>query len=223
MRFIALVLAAVTAISWSHSGGAPQHAGRPMNIVVLVIDDTRWDSIGAAGNRIVRTPRLDATRIRGHPLHAGARRHVHLHDEPGLSPDRPVHVPAWHRPFRQATDAGRVRPNLCRSAAQPPGIGPGTSGSTTSALPRPTDFDFLRAYHGRHWVAGANGERVHVTEQNARDAIEFLRTRPPDKPFLLSVGYFAPHAEDSATEQYLPQDWSARALRRREGPTFSAR
>ena len=36
-----------------------QPAARPMNIVVLVIDDTRWDSIGAAGNRIVHTPRLD--------------------------------------------------------------------------------------------------------------------------------------------------------------------
>jgi arylsulfatase A-like enzyme len=50
---------------------------------------------------------------------------------------------------------------------------------------------------------------VHVTEQNARDSIDFLRARPKDKPFLLSVGYFAPHAEDSAAEQYLPQDWSA--------------
>ena len=55
----------------------------------------------------------------------------------------------------------------------------------------------------------ANGERVHVTEQNARDSIDFLRARPKDKPFLLSVGYFAPHAEDMAKEQYLPQDWSA--------------
>ena len=74
---------------------------------------------------------------------------------------------------------------------------------------RPADFDFLRAYHGRHWVTAADGERVHVTESNARDALEFLRKRPRDKPFLLSVGYFAPHAEDSAPEQYLPQEWSA--------------
>jgi arylsulfatase A-like enzyme len=54
------------------------------------------------------------------------------------------------------------------------------------------------------------GERVHVTEKNARDSIEFLRTRPRDKPFLLTVGYFAPHAEDSAKDQYLAQDWSAK-------------
>ena len=68
--------------------------------------------------------------------------------------------------------------------------------------PRPDDYDYLRAYHGRHWVTGAAGERVHVTEQNARDSLEFLKTRPKDKPFALSVGVLAPHAEDSAKEQY---------------------
>ena len=28
-------------------------------------------------------------------------------------------------------------------------------------------------------------------------------------PFCLSVSYFAPHAEDSHPEQFLPQEWSA--------------
>lgn len=31
----------------------------PMNVVVLVSDDQRWDSLGAAGNDVIRTPRLD--------------------------------------------------------------------------------------------------------------------------------------------------------------------
>jgi arylsulfatase A-like enzyme len=30
-----------------------------MNIVVLVSDDQRWDALGAAGNDIIHTPRLD--------------------------------------------------------------------------------------------------------------------------------------------------------------------
>jgi arylsulfatase A-like enzyme len=58
-------------------------------------------------------------------------------------------------------------------------------------------------------MAGSVGERVHVTEQNARDAIAFLQARPKDRSFALTVGFFAPHAEDNAPEQYLPQDWSA--------------
>jgi arylsulfatase A-like enzyme len=87
----------------------------------------------------------------------------------------------------------------------------GHVGKYDVGAPRTADHDFLRAYHGRHWVAGADGGRVHVTEQNARDSIDFLRARPRDRPFLLSVGYFAPHAEDGAPDQYLPQDWSAAA------------
>ena len=180
-----------------------------MNVVVLVIDDTRWDSIGAAGNKIVRTAAPRRACIRGHPLHAGAGRDIHLHGDQGLSPDPPVpYSPAWHRPFRQATHARRVRPNLCGGAARRR-VWTGYVGKYSVGPPRQADFDFLRAYHGRHWIELANGDRVHVTEQNARDSIDFLRARPKDKPFLLSVGYFAPHAEDMAKEQYLPQDWSA--------------
>jgi arylsulfatase A-like enzyme len=59
---------------------------------------------------------------------------------------------------------------------------------------------------------------VHVTEQNARDALEFLRARPEGKPFLLTVGFFAPHAEDAARDQYLPQDWSAASYENVEVP-----
>ena len=110
-------------------------------------------------------------------------------------------------------------PGLLRSA----GYWTGYVGKYDVGAARPADFDFLRTYHGRHWLEGAGGERVHVTEQNARDSIDFLRARPKDKPFLLSVGYFAPHAEDSAKEQYLPQDWSAAAYRGREGAAIAAR
>jgi arylsulfatase A-like enzyme len=76
---------------------------------------------------------------------------------------------------------------------------------------RAGDFDFVRAYHGRHWLTTDDGARIHVTERNAQDALDFLRGRPRGRPFLLSVGYFAAHAEDQAREQYLPQDWSVAA------------
>ncbi len=74
---------------------------------------------------------------------------------------------------------------------------------------RQDDFDFARIYCGRHW-SEIDGERIHVTERNAQDSLEFLRERPADQPFVLSLSFFAPHAEDSAEEQYLPQDWSAK-------------
>jgi arylsulfatase A-like enzyme len=59
-----------------------------------------------------------------------------------------------------------------------------------------------------HWIENG-GERIHVTEKNTRDALEFLESRPKERPFALAVGFFAAHAQDNAKEQYLPQDWSA--------------
>ena len=49
------------------------------------------------------------------------------------------------------------------------------------------------------------GRAVHVTQKNENDALEFLRTRPKDKPFCLTVAFFATHAEDGNPKQYLPQ------------------
>jgi arylsulfatase A-like enzyme len=83
--------------------------------------------------------------------------------------------------------------------------------------PRESDYDFLRAYHGVHWIESGS-ERVHVTEKNARDSLEFLRSRPKDRPFALAVGFFAAHAQDNAKEQYLPQDWSAAVYKEKRIP-----
>jgi arylsulfatase len=201
-----LLLLAATALS---AGDRPaQKPATPMNVVVLVIDDTRWDSIGAAGNTVVRTPSLD--QLAGDGIRftqARVTTSICTTSRASLLTGQYMSrhgIDRFGKPLTEDAFA-RTYPGQLRTA----GYWTGYVGKYDVGTPRATDFDFLRAYHGRHWIAGANGEQVHVTEQNARDSIEFLRARPKDKPFLLSVGYFAPHAEDSAKEQYLPQPWSA--------------
>jgi arylsulfatase A-like enzyme len=210
MRVAALVLATLSALSISISPAArtlPQNPGRP-NVVVLVIDDARWDSIGAAGNRIVRTPRLDALAAEGVRFtHARVATSICMTSRATLLTGQYMSrhgIDRFGKPLTPEAFASSY-PGLLRAA----GYWTGYVGKYDVGAARPGDFDFLRAYHGRHWLSAAGGERVHVTEQNARDAIEFLRARPRDRPFLLSVGFFAPHAEDGAPDQYLPQDWSA--------------
>jgi arylsulfatase A-like enzyme len=66
-------------------------------------------------------------------------------------------------------------------------------------------FDVGKSYAGTHWMKQADGSKVHVTEKNETDAIEFLRSRPADKPFCLTLAFFATHAEDGHPDQYLPQ------------------
>jgi arylsulfatase A-like enzyme len=66
-------------------------------------------------------------------------------------------------------------------------------------------FDFGRAYSGKHWMKQPDGTEIHVTRRNENDALEFLRGRPADKPFYLTLAFFATHAEDQNPRQYLPQ------------------
>ena len=189
-----------------------QPPAAPLNIVVLVIDDMRWDSIGAAGNRVVRTPQLDRLAADGIRFtQARVTTSICMVSRATLLTGQYMSrhgIDRFGKPLTPEAFA-TTYPGLLRRA----GYWTGYVGKYDVGAPRPSDFDFVRAYHGRHWLEGDGGERVHVTEQNARDAADFLRARPKDKPFLLSVGYFAPHAEDSAREQYLPQDWSAEAYR----------
>jgi arylsulfatase len=208
MRFATLALVIAFAAFPVHTR-SPQPSASRMNVVVLIIDDTRWDSIGAAGNTIVRTPRIDAIAAEGIRFtQARVATSICMASRASLLTGQYMSRHGIDQFGKQLTRDAFVRtyPGLLRDS----GYWTGQVGKYDVGAPRPADFDFLRAYHGRHWIDGANGERVHVTEQNARDSIDFLRSRPRDRPFLLTVGYFAPHAEDNAKEQYLPQDWSAK-------------
>jgi len=66
-------------------------------------------------------------------------------------------------------------------------------------------FDFSKLYYGYHINEG-NG--MHITEENERDSLEYLRRRPKDKPFCLTVAFFAPHAMNGSEGQFYPQNKS---------------
>ena len=200
-----------------------QNAARPMNVVVLVIDDTRWDSIGAAGNRIVRTPRLDKLAAEGirftqarvataicmtsrASLLTGQYMSRHGIDRFGkpLTPDAfartyagVLRTAGYWTGYVGKYDVGAAAANRFRF---PPRL------SWTPLDRRPPTAN-----------ASTSPSRMHATR------IEFLRARPKDKPFLLSVGYFAPHAEDARQGTVSAAGLERGALRRRESPAVSAR
>ena len=64
-------------------------------------------------------------------------------------------------------------------------------------------FDVMNIYYGRHWMV-RDGKRRHVTDCNGEDAIKFLRGRPKDKRFALTVNFFATHAVDYTDPPYQP-------------------
>lgn len=190
--FVAIFLSAIFA-------GA---ADAPLNVVVLYADDWRHDTLGSAGNPIVKTPRLDAMAQRGVKYTracvttsiCGVSRATLLtgqwmsrHGNPAFN----MFKTPWSETY----------PGLMRAA----GYWTGHVGKWHNGKFPAEKYDFAREYSGRHFMKVAGGKEIHVTQRNENDALEFLRTRPADKPFVLTLAFFATHAEDNNPKQYLYQ------------------
>ncbi len=67
---IAAALAVSRALAGPAAGGAPATSARRPNILFILTDDQRWDSMGAAGNKSIRTPALDRLAAGGARLDA---------------------------------------------------------------------------------------------------------------------------------------------------------
>ena len=175
------------------------------NVLILFADDWRYDTLGVAGNPIVKTPNLDA-------LAKDGVRFTHncvTTSICGIS-----RATLWSGQWMSrhgATDFKELRkpwsdtyPGIMRAN----GYYTGHIGKWHNGKFQQDNFDFGRAYSGKHWMKDENGEKIHVTQKNEKDAMEFLKTRPSDKPFVLTLAFFATHAEDGNPLQYLPQEKS---------------
>ncbi len=175
---------------------------QPLNIVVLYADDWRHDTLGAAGHPVVKTPHLDRLAKEGMRFThncvttaiCGVSRATLLtgqwmsrHGNPAFA----IFTTPWAETY-----PGLLRRN---------GYHVGHIGKWHNGTFPQDKFDFGRAYSGTHWIREADGTKIHVTQKNENDALEFLRTRPTDKPFVLTLAFFATHAEDQNPLQFLPQ------------------
>jgi arylsulfatase A-like enzyme len=179
----------------------PKEPARP-NIVLLYADDWRHDTLGCAGNPVVKTPNLDQLARDGVRFAhncvttsiCGVSRASLLTGQ-WMSRHGNRAFAAFKTPWKE-TFPGILRAN---------GYWVGHVGKWHCG-PFPKDeFDFGRSYAGVHWIKQPKGEPIHVTKKNEMDALEFLRGRPKEKPFCLTVAFFATHAEDGNPKQYLPQ------------------
>lgn len=175
---------------------------KPLNILILYADDWRFNTLGCAGNPIVKTPQLDRLAQQGARFtHACVTTAICGVSRASLFTGQWMsrHGNPSFEMFK--TPWAETYPGLLRANGYYVGhVGKWHNGTFPAA-----NFDFGRAYSGTHWIQEADGTRIHVTQKNENDAMEFLRTRPADKPFCLTLAFFATHAEDSNPLQYLPQ------------------
>jgi arylsulfatase len=193
----------------------------PMNILLFYADDWRHDTLGAAGNAVVKTPVLDALAQEGvrfthncvttsicwisrATLYSGqylARHHFEM-----LGRGRTLRI--------NDTDVGMGWEGLQNETIyslikQKAGYAVGHAGKLGLWVGMDNDlnWDFFVDEDGWH-ERKIGGRNWHITEKNTADALRFLIDRNKTKPFFLNVAYFATHAVDGDKRQYLPQNRS---------------
>ena len=178
---------------------------RPMNILLLYADDWRYDTLGVAGNPIVKTPVLDALSQEGvrftencvttsicwvsrASLYSG--QYLARHEFKMIGKN--FSVPHNETVFSMLKEDGYTVGHVGKLGIR-------------VELNHTLNFDFYEEYEGWHWKRIGYRE-WHITEKNTADALRFLREKPKDKPFFLNVAYFATHAVDADVRQYMPQE-----------------
>jgi len=169
------------------------------NIVFLLTDDQRADTLGAAGNRIVITPELDKLAREG-SLFKNSFVVTSV-----CAPNRACILSGLYprttgiKGFAEAFSDSQFRatyPALLRKAGYYTGfIGKwGVGANVDSFVDRiAPEFDYWKGVHdqGEYWPEGKNGR--HFTRIMTSQVGEFLNNAPKDRPFCLSVSYKAPH------------------------------
>lgn len=192
------LLLLLTLLSAAASAADP----KPMNIVVLYADDWRHDTLGCAGNPVVKTPNLDQFARDGFRF----TNNCVTTSICGVS-RATLFTGQWmsrhgNEAFKEfKTPWAETYPGLLRAN----GYFVGHIGKWHNGKFPAENFDFGRSYSGTHWIKQPDGTEIHVTKKNENDALEFLHDRPADKPFCLTLAFFATHAEDRNPKQYLPQ------------------
>ncbi len=198
LRFLMLV--ALPFVAFALAPKPSPSPARP-NILFILTDDQRFDTLGCAGHPIVKTPHIDALAARGvrftnafvnSPICMASRasiftsltqraHQVYSYRDPIDPAWLPVAYPAQLRHAGYETGfIGKVHFTI----------------AGTDNLRPPDWYDFYQPTGQPYWKTLSDGTRRHETDLDADHALRFLSERDPAKPFCLSISFNSPHAQD---------------------------
>ncbi len=182
-------------------------SGRKPNILFLLVDDQRNDTLGCAGHPIIKTPVIDSLAAGGvrfsnafvttsicaasrASILTGLYERTHRYTF-GTPPLSPAHMAESY-------------PALLRVAGYRTGF-IGKYGVKTEGEPETAMFDYFKPHGGNpYFKQQPDGSLRHETEVAGDRAIDFLEGNPEGRPFCLSISFNASHAADWDLENHFP-------------------
>ena len=158
------------------------------NVVLVLVDDHRYDAMGFIGHPFLETPNIDAPGDERRPPAERVRDDRALLAEPGVDPHRPLRAPPPRR-RQQQPDSRRARCSS-RSTCRRPGTRRRSSASgtwaATATTPQP-GFDRWVSFRGQGTYLpigdglNVDGRRVpqkgYITDELTDYAIDWLKGR----------------------------------------------
>jgi arylsulfatase A-like enzyme len=191
----------------AHGSLLCQKPGTRPNILFLLVDDQRNDTLSCAGHPIIQTPEIDSLAAEGvrfsnafvtTSICAASRASILT----GLY--ERTHGYTFGTPPLSPAHMAQSYPGLMREAGYRTGF-IGKYGVKTQGKPESKMFDFFKPQEGYpYFKKQPDGTLRHETEVVGDRAIEFLKGNPKGKPFCLSISFNAAHAADDDLENHFP-------------------
>jgi arylsulfatase A-like enzyme len=177
------------------------------NLIILLADDLRWNTLGCQGDKIIQTPAIDRLASGGTSFSNAfvtssicctsrasiltgqwAQRHGIEDFATPLTPEQ------WRNTY----------PALLRTAGYRTGfIGKFGVGDAKAVAAMSERFDYWRGLPGQGGDTFIK-DGQHQTARFGDQSLEFLRGCSPSVPFALSVSFNAPHARDGKPREFEP-------------------
>ncbi|WP_244307301.1 sulfatase family protein [Flavobacterium fluviatile] len=180
------------------------------NIIFILTDDQRFDALGYAGNPLAYTPEMDNI----------AREGVYFKNAISTTPicaaSRASIFSGMHeRKHRYSFSSVEIKqeymqeafPKVLKEAGYYTALF-GKFGVKYKHLDELyneyDDYDRKASFHDRrgYYYKTIGKDTVHLTRYTGQQALDFIDKAPKDKPFCLQLSFSAPHAHDSAKDQY---------------------
>ena len=203
LRSASLLLAALAVAGCSRGDGGPAPAARRPNILVILLDDLRWNALGYAGHPHVRTPAIDRL------AHEGVQFRNAFCTTSLCSPSRASILSGLYAHRHGVTNnftefparIGSFPSVLQKAGYETAYVGKYHMGEDNDS-PRP-GFDYFVTHKGQgkyfDTEFNLNGERRetikgYYTTVVTDLALDWLRRDRGDRPWLLMLGHKAPHS-----------------------------